>query len=211
MRKGYDLKAHLVNGKYHIGIGHLLDAEQSHEELEVMGLEDELEDWSGFELTEDQCQRLFEIDVEDAKEDMVSFTDAEFNALNETRQAVILSMCFQLGSCRKFKSFVKHVKLGDFEDAANEMLWSNGKTKQKRSAWYTETPGRCQRASDAMRDGYFAKYEEPPALVVEGEGGDDQLRIDSQLEMIISKLDALSGMVNDIIANIDKKEKKKWM
>ena len=38
--------AHLVKGKWHIGHGHLLDAEQSPEELDVLKLDDELDDWS---------------------------------------------------------------------------------------------------------------------------------------------------------------------
>ena len=65
--EGYNPVAHLVKDKMHIGYGHLLDQEQTEEELEVMQLEDELEDWSGFELNDEQCERLLEIDVEDGR------------------------------------------------------------------------------------------------------------------------------------------------
>jgi len=43
--EGYNPVAHKVQGKWHIGSGHLLDQAQSDEELEAMGLDDELDDW----------------------------------------------------------------------------------------------------------------------------------------------------------------------
>ena len=33
------------------------------------------------------------------------------------------------------------------------MLWSNGLKKQRRSAWYKQTPDRCQEMADKMRNG----------------------------------------------------------
>ena len=33
------------------------------------------------------------------------------------------------------------------------MLWSNGLKKQRRSAWYKQTPDRCQEMADRMRNG----------------------------------------------------------
>lgn len=161
--------AHLVNGKWHIAYGHLLDAEQTEEELEVMGLEDELDDWERFTVDEEQAVKLFEVDVEDALHSArYSFTDEELDYLDNDRWAVIISMCFQLGSVTKFKSFIKAVKESDWTRASDEMMWSNGLRKQKRSAWFKETPKRCQRAADIMRG--TVEQDEPyqPPTVPDG-------------------------------------------
>ena len=142
-----------------VGYGHLLDQEQSHEELDAMGLEDELESWEGFELTEKQASALFDIDVADAIEAMPSdFTDEYLESLGEHRRAILISMCFQIGSINKFKSMLQAIRDEDWQRASDEMLYSNGLTKAKRSAWYNQTPERCQRAADAMITGYFKKY-----------------------------------------------------
>ena len=60
------------------------------------------------QLTEAQAYELFDIDVDDAIEDIQpAFMPDELEALGETRRAVILSMAFQLGGggIRKFKNF----------------------------------------------------------------------------------------------------------
>ena len=61
---------------------------------------------------------------------------------------------------------VKAVKEGDWNRAADEMLWSNGLRKQRRSAWYKQTPNRCQDAADKMRndDSEKPSETEPSAL-----------------------------------------------
>ena len=160
--EGYNPHAHQVKGVWHIGYGHCLDQEQSDDELEVMGLDDELDDWDGFELSDSQCESLFEIDVADALSDAeMIFSADQLDALSPARWAVVMSMLFQMGASgvRKFKSFIAAVIEGDWDRAADEMLWSNGLRKQKRSAWYKQTPDRCQEAADAMRVGYFAEYQ----------------------------------------------------
>lgn len=151
--EGLDLNRHLVDGIPHIGIGHNLQIEQTDEELEAMGVDD-VDDVS--EITEAQAFDLFEIDVDDAINDVYpTFTDSELDDLGETRRAVILSMVFQLGGAgfRKFKNFIASVKSGDFESAAAEMLNSRA-AKQ--------TPARWQRASFAMKNGYFKEYHPEP-------------------------------------------------
>ena len=54
-----------TKGFWTIGVGHLLSAEQSERELEAMGLEDELDDWEGFTLTDKQVDDLLVIDIDD--------------------------------------------------------------------------------------------------------------------------------------------------
>ena len=156
--EGIDLKAHKVDGKWHVGIGHNLEIVQTDEELEILG---DYEDPSEVSLIEEQAYALFDIDVADALDDVsLVFSEGELEGLGETRRAVIISMVFQMGGAgvRKFKNFIQAVKGGDFEVAANEMLYANVQAG-RRSAWYKQTPERCQRAADAMRDGYFERYQ----------------------------------------------------
>ena len=156
--EGFEIEAYKDSeGIWTIGIGHNLETDQTPEELAIMGLEDELEDWEGFKITEDQAYQLFELDVEEAVNDLYpAFTDEDLLKLNETRYAVILSMVFQMGGAgvRKFKNFVKAVKTQDWDTAAEEMIYANPKVK-RHSKWYTQTPERCLRAAAAMRTGSF--------------------------------------------------------
>lgn len=154
-------------GIWTIGIGHNLEEEQSPEELAILGLTAELEDWEGFEITEEQAFELFDLDVEEALNDLYpAFTDEDVETLNETRHAILVSMVFQMGGprVRKFKNFIKAVKAEDWEDAALEMIYADPAV-ERHSRWYTQTPERCQRAADAMRTGCFenANPAVPPA------------------------------------------------
>ena len=141
--EGIDLNAHQVQGVWHIGIGHNLEIDQTDEELDVLGIsfvayvESGSDDPSGLKITEQQAFDLFDVDVDDAKEDLYpAFTDDELDALNDARCAVIISMAFQLGGggIRKFKNFIKAVKAEDWERAADEMVYANVDAGRK-SAW----------------------------------------------------------------------------
>ena len=204
--EGYNPHAHQVKGVWHIGYGHCLDQEQSDEELEVMGLDDELDDWDGFELSDAQCDSLFEIDVADALSDAeMIFSPEQLEGLSPARWAVVMSMLFQMGAggVRKFKSFITAVIGSDWDRASDEMLWSNGLRKKKRSAWYKQTPERCQEAADAMRVGYFDQYQKSPAeaiadvgsaLASAAKGGDAMpyhtklIKIDEMQDYLASKV-----------------------
>lgn len=163
-------------GKPHIGYGHLLGQAQHEAELEAMGLEDELDDWTGFTITKEQAERLLDIDVEDAIESLeptkkyAGWTEEELEALDPERFISLMSMSFQLGGYgirSKFPSFVKAVKAGDWNRAADEMLWSNGLKKERRSQWYKDTPERCQLMSDKMRNGSSSESTGVASLTVD--------------------------------------------
>ena len=149
-------------GLPHIGYGHLLGQEQTDEELAAMGLEDELDDWTDFTITKEQGEALLDIDVGDVVEGLhpskryPGWTEDELEALDSERFIALMSMAYQLGGPgvrMKFPSFVKAVKAEDWERAADEMLWSNGLRKERRSQWYKDTPKRCQEMADKMRLG----------------------------------------------------------
>ena len=158
--EGCKLEAYKDSEKklWHIGIGHNLEIDQTDEELEVLGEYDE-DDPTGFTITEQQAHDLFEIDVQDAIEDIHPFfNDEQLETLGETRRAVILSMAFQMGggAIRKYKNFKSALLDSDWEKASHEMVTGS---KGGPSRWLKQTPERCQRAADAMKVGYFARYE----------------------------------------------------
>lgn len=170
--EGKNLNAHLVKGVWHIGIGHNLEITQEDAEIAILG---EYDDPSQLSITEEECDALFDLDVLDAIEDVSAvFSASELEALGETRRAIILSMMFQIGSIGKFKNFIKNVKAGDFAAASLEMIYANPKT-QRHSLWYKQTPERCQRAAEAMKIGYFEKYQRPVVSSERVEGDDTAL------------------------------------
>ena len=162
--EGVELDAYQDSrGIWTIGIGHNLEIDQTDEELDAIGRVELPDDLSTVTITTQEAYKLFDIDVNDAIEDISSVFDVqELNDLGETRRAVILSMVFQLGGggIRKFKNFIAAVKSQDWDTASDEMLFANV-AAQRPSAWYRQTPERCQRAADAMRVGYFEKYNRP--------------------------------------------------
>lgn len=163
--EGIKLEAYLeeISGLWHIGIGHLLDIEQSDAELDVMGLEDELHEWAGFSITEEQAYALLEIDINDAIESLhPTFTADELFTVEPARFIAIISMSFQVGGYgvqKKFPSFVKAFKEQDWQRASDEMLWSNGLKKQRHSAWHKQTPGRCEESAKMMLTGLMPGEE----------------------------------------------------
>ena len=163
-KEGLKLTAYKDSEKqlWHIGIGHLLEQQQSEEEEAVLGPDfhnyDE-DNYEGFTITEQQAFDLFDIDVQDAIDDVYPFfTHEQLDALGETRRSIIIEMAFQMGGggLRKFKKFKAAVEAEDWENAAHEMMTGS---KGGPSKWMRQTPDRCQSAADAMKVGYFAEYQ----------------------------------------------------
>lgn len=144
----------------HIAYGHLLEQQQTPEELSVMGIEDELHDWNGFSISIDQANRLLEIDIKDAIDQLKPTFDDEFmQTLTQDRYTALVGMSYQLGGygVQRWKGMCNAILNGDWDRASDEMLWSDGTKKVKRSAWYTQTQDRCEKAAHAMRTGSFGE------------------------------------------------------
>ena len=163
--EGENLEAHKVDGKWHIGKGHNLDIDQTPEELDAMGCPNGLPHYlEGFTITKEQSDKLFEIDIEDAIDDLApAFSPDEINALDDARAVVLISMAFQLGGrgVRKFKNFIAAVKSEDWERASAEMLYADPATERP-SAWYKQTQQRCVESAKAMRDGFWVEFQGSP-------------------------------------------------
>jgi len=125
--EGLRLKRYLCSeGKPTIGYGH------AHGEIPETCTLEEAEDW-------------LDDDVQQAIGDARSVCPV-FDALSDNRQAVLVSMAFQLGrdGLGKFKRFLAAVNRGNFAEAAEEM---------KDSRWYKQTPNRAERLRTMMRVG----------------------------------------------------------
>jgi lysozyme len=90
------------------------------------------------------------IDVQFAHDSARARKDAAalpgFQRCNESRQAVLISMCFQLGSLQGWPKFKAALALGDFDLAAEEGM---------NSLWSKQTPKRAQRQMRILRTGVF--------------------------------------------------------
>ena len=143
-----------ISKMWHIAYGHLLDAEQSNRELKAMGLDDELDNWEGFTIADGVEEELLDIDIDDTLKMLyVSFDEHELGNLDSVRFISLFSMAYQQGSVVKFPAMIEAIKREYWDRAADEMLWSCGLKKQRRSIWYKQTPERAQKMSDAMRHG----------------------------------------------------------
>jgi lysozyme len=67
-----------------------------------------------------------------------------FDQCNEARQAVLISMCFQLGSLAAWTHFRNALAAGDYNAAADAGL---------DSLWARQTPARAQRQMQILRTG----------------------------------------------------------
>lgn len=95
-------------------------------------------------LTEKEAEYLLLSDLTkvEAEANMIAY----FSELNETRQAVIINMIYNLGITRllKFKKMHKAIINGKFNTAATEMLDSK---------WARQVGNRANRLAKQMREG----------------------------------------------------------
>ena len=88
----------------------------------------------------------FQLDVAAATQACMDHFDPWFSALNEPRQAVLISMCFQMGVNRLlgFSNTLAAVRDQHFANAAENMRQSN---------WAHQTPKRALRMAYQMESG----------------------------------------------------------
>ena len=127
--EGFVAKVYLDSlGKATIGYGHLLTEEDDFVE--------------GVIYDKDILEALFDKDFNKAKqgmEELVGTLDIVMAA-----KGIIIEMVFQLGKTgvSKFKNMFAALNEFDYTRAAEEML---------NSAWYRQTPSRCEELSNLMR------------------------------------------------------------
>ena len=83
-------------------------------------------------------------DREDALDDLIPW----WREMTSARQAVLLSMAFQMGvsGLMKFRNTLRHMEAADYDRAAKGM---------RASRWAIQTPGRAERHARTMELGRF--------------------------------------------------------
>jgi len=115
-----------THGYWTIGVGRLIDERK------------------GGGLSEDEINLLLANDLQRCEDEAMLYPF--YPKLDEARQAVIISMLFQLGrpNFDKFQNFQAALLVGDYQTASNEML---------NSLWAQQTPNRANHLSQMMRKG----------------------------------------------------------
>ena len=126
-------------GYWTVGIGRMIDARK------------------GGGITLEEAEYLLGHDISSREQELDSRIPW-WRSLNEVRQAVLLSMAFQMGvpGLMLFENTLKAVEEGRFSNAADLML---------KSKWATQAPLRAHRLSEAMRTGLAEALqldEDPP-------------------------------------------------
>lgn len=115
-------------GKWTIGYGHLIGENETYASI-----------------TQAKADELFLIDLQRAVKDALTLFPSMY-LISEARQAVLISMSFQLGLSRlsKFKKFIAAVTKGDWQTAVHEMF---------DSLWFDQTPNRVTRLASMLQRG----------------------------------------------------------
>ena len=128
-------------GKLTIGVGHLIPAA-------------EIADYGpDVSVTDDQIDTWLDEDIATTLAGARRHFPA-FDTYNTELQLGIMQWLYQLGpdAPNKFPSAKRYLNEGKYREAGLEMIYANPKTK-RHSAWYTQTPARCQRQADRVMAG----------------------------------------------------------
>jgi lysozyme len=102
-------------------------------------------------LTESEAEYLLDNDIIEC-EQLLGKVYIWFKNLDSARQAVMISMCFNMGinSLKKFKKTLGFVRDGDYRRASEEML---------KSKWATQVGNRAKELSEQMKTGFFKEVD----------------------------------------------------
>lgn len=95
-------------------------------------------------ITEEEAEFLLMNDIKRVQKELR--TNFEwFGLISTARQGALINMCFNLGITRLlgFKKMIAALEVGDYQEAANQMLDSK---------WARQVHGRSGRLSDVMRN-----------------------------------------------------------
>lgn len=97
-------------------------------------------------ITEEESEQLVKNRIESLTFQIDNLLRSEEISLDDTRKEVLIEMAYQLGvkGLSKFYKMLKALRDMDYDTAADEML---------NSLWARQTPQRCKRLSEVMRNG----------------------------------------------------------
>ncbi len=76
---------------------------------------------------------------------------------NDVQQAVLVSLCFQMGSMSGWPDFKHALAAGDYELAADNLLYESP-PQTVWSLFHKQTPARCEREAEMLRTGKWVPY-----------------------------------------------------
>jgi len=121
-----------TEGNWTIGYGHLLPYNY---------------DWSGHTISEMEAEVLLQEDIRKAI--VIASNFSNFDTMDDVRQAVLVSMCFQMGKKPLgWPLFRSAVQAGNWDLAAQAGLDTD---------WHRQTPARCEREMVMLRTGQWAE------------------------------------------------------
>lgn len=132
-----------------IGIGFNLDSETNQQFLKKIGIN--INDLlNGDPLTDDQIRTLYEFSIKIAIEDVKSLIK-NFDDQPEQVKRILIDMSFNMGKPRlsKFKGMLSAIENGDYQKAALEMKYKNGRDGSL-TPWYTQTGNRSKTLVNQM-------------------------------------------------------------
>jgi lysozyme len=129
--EGCELTAYKdTQGLWTIGVGHLLAQTQ---------------DYTGYTITQDQADQFLAEDMSRSR--MLATEFPNYQTMNDVRQAVCVSMCFQLGSSPlHWPHFIAALKIPDYVQAAAQGL---------DSLWAQQTSNRAKREMQMLSTGIW--------------------------------------------------------
>jgi len=106
-------------------------------------------------ITEDMADRLLAISTETATDNCRDMFD-DFDQLSENRRAGLVDLVFNMGVTKLIKgfpSFYRAVCEGDWNRAADELMFANGLTKDRLSDYYKQVGDRAIEVVRLIREG----------------------------------------------------------
>lgn len=130
--EGLKLTAYVdTEGYWTIGYGHKLPLNQ---------------EWDGHKIAPEEADNLLTEDMREAR--IIAGEFPHFTELNDVRQAVLISMAFQLGAKPLlWPHFMAALEARDYAAAADAGLDSR---------WHRQTQARCEREMTMLRTGNWA-------------------------------------------------------
>jgi len=132
-----------TTGNRTIGVGFNLERKDAKEVIESMGL-NYYNVYNGSQkITEKQTMKLLDITIEEAKNDVKRLYGRRFFNLPKKVQNILINLMFNMGynTFRQFKNFKNEILEGDWEGAAEQLMYSVSKEDGRYSRWWKQVTG----------------------------------------------------------------------
>lgn len=147
--EGYRDTVYVIYGKPHIGIG--FNLEEPHNKQFLKSINIDINDvLRGKKLTDNQIKMMYNFSLKHAYKDVVKLLP-NFKQQPKEVKKILIDMSFNMGynGLRNFKGMIKAIENGDYQKAALEMKYTNGRDGQI-TPWYKDTKTRAHTLVNRM-------------------------------------------------------------